>query len=189
MILVWLASSPPAHLCSWTPQISTLLRISVSTTWLLLLLRVPIFHVAALNFVVCSLDLPRRPDPASRTRESAKPVTPLVAMWQPAPPITELVIRLAIDLDPYLLSRLSWLSLNLTHNGETRNRRSRTQAGCLAVVHTVEDHPCSHYDVCTRSIGLLMTATGVPCHPGYGSVLFNPIAGGLFMGTRACPHV
>ena len=65
--IVWFDEVQPAHLCSWILQ--------RSTTSKSLLLRVPTFHLATLNFVGCSLDLPLWPYPASRTLESAKPET------------------------------------------------------------------------------------------------------------------
>ena len=77
-------------------QRSTLLLDSVSTTSTLLLFRVPTLHVATLNLVGCLLDLPQWPDPASRTRGSAKPKALPTCLRLPAPPYLVSDERLAI---------------------------------------------------------------------------------------------
>ena len=77
-------------------QRSTLLLDSVSTTSTLLLFRVPTLHVATLNLVGCLLDLLQWPDPASRTRESAKPKALPTCLRLPAPPYLVSDERLAI---------------------------------------------------------------------------------------------
>ena len=110
---VWLGVRPPAHLCSCTPHRSTFLLDKVSTTSLSRFLSEPTFHVATLNLVGCSLDSLQWPDPASRTREEAKPETLPARIKLPAPPITDSFVRLATVISRSLLQKCP---LWLTHN-------------------------------------------------------------------------